>query len=218
MSGDVLSIRVASTSHRIEVVGEHRSDLAIDGKVSVGRNGSVITVDDVASRVTLRVPAASHVTIGTDSGRVDATGPLGHVAVSSVSGRVHIRHVASADVRSETGSVIVEHCGAECRVRGATGRVEVIDCSDADVATTTGKIDLSGVRGAVRAHCVSGRIEVRCDGPNDVDAETVSGRIDVSYPAGIVPIRIGAGDDAPAEGDCVVRVRSATGRVNVSSR
>ena len=92
----------------------------------------------------------------------------------------------------------------------------MVDCGTADVTTRSGRIKVSGVRGDVRAHCVSGRVAVDLERAADVDAETVSGRIDVRYPRGVTPRRTD-GSDA-AEGDCVLHARAVSGRVTVGHR
>ena len=143
-------------------------------------------------------------------------GPLGHVSAVSRSGRVIVRDVASADIRAESGRVEVDGCHGECVVRGDSGKVEITECETADVVTRSGRIAITGVRGEVRAHCVSGRVAVDLDQAADVDAETVSGRIDVRYPRGVTPRRT---DDADAVGgDCVLHARAVSGRVTVGNR
>jgi DUF4097 and DUF4098 domain-containing protein YvlB len=57
-------------------------------------------------------------------------------------------------------------------------------------------------------------------GAHDVQAETVSGRIEVTYPGGVRPLVVSPDADVAAtEGhDCTVVARSGTGRVVVSGR
>jgi DUF4097 and DUF4098 domain-containing protein YvlB len=84
----------------------------------------------------------------------------------------------------------------------------------------SGRISLDVGEGPVHAHCVSGRIDVTVNSAQDVDAETVSGRISVRLPAGVRPQIVERRDDAQPESDqydCVVTARSVNGRVDVVS-
>ncbi len=198
------------------MIGEDRADVGVDGQASQRREGAMVTIEGTSGRLTVRVPAGSDVVIGADSGAVNVSGPVGHVAVTARSGRVAISDAQSADVRADSGRVEINGCRHECRVRGDSGRVRVVDCGPADVTTRSGRIEVSGVRGDVRAHCVSGRVAVDLDQAADVDAETVSGSIDVRYPRGVTPRR--SEDTEAAGGDCVLHARAVSGRVTVANR
>ncbi len=70
--------------------------------------------------------------------------------------------------------------------------------------------------GPVRAHSVSGRVTVELSGAADVDAETISGRIEVRLPPGVVAtVDRGDGAAATEPADCHVRAASVSGRVDV---
>ena len=60
--------------------------------------------------------------------------------------------------------------------------MEIGPCGSAHVTTQSGRIVVQAADGPVRAHCVSGRVEVGLMAPEDVDAETVSDRIQVTVP------------------------------------
>lgn len=211
-----LSVRIASSSGAVRVIGEDRADVVVDGSASQHREAGLVTIEGASGKLTVRVPAASDVVIGADSGAVEVVGPVGHVAVTARSGRVVISDAQSTDVRADSGRVEINGCRHECRVRGDSGRVKVVDCGPADVTTRSGRIAISGVRGNVRAHCVSGRVAVELDRAADVDAETVSGSIDVRYPPGVTPRRTDDSDETG--GDCVLRARAVSGRVTVENR
>lgn len=183
-------------------------------------DGNVTTIEEVGSRLVLRVPIGTDVTVGTTSGRVSVRGDVGATAITSVSGRVEVAAARSADVRTTSGRVTIGHVAGECRIRSQSGTVAVSTCESVDAATTSGRISLRGVRGPVRAHCVSGRVQVEMAIGADVEAETVTGQIQVSFPAGV---RIGRVDQTAISSgsqdvDALVAVRSATGQIDVVNR
>jgi hypothetical protein len=103
----------------------------------------------------------------------------------------------------------------------ASGRVDVDRCGSADATTRSGKVVLGGAHGPVRATSASGKVRVAVAGAHDVEAETVSGRIEVSYPVGVRPLVVSPDTDVAAamQGhDCTVVARSGSGRVVVSPR
>lgn len=212
-------MRISSTDHRVEVVAEERGDVAVEGRAHVAKTGATWTVDRVRGRVTVRMPIGSDVVVGTTSGRVEVRGRAGDVAVVTESGRIEIEHARSVDARSDSSRVEVGRVDGTCRVRSVAGRVAVRSCGDADVATRSGRIELPDVHGTVRSHCVSGRIEVGLASAHDVDAETVSGRVSVSLPAGVRAHRPDIDDGSLAvDADCTILARSVSGRVEVSSQ
>ncbi len=104
-----------------------------------------------------------------------------------------------------------------CRVLTKSGRVEIGRCGTAHLTASSGKITVDAASGPVHAHCVSGRVDVTMASAQDVDAETVSGRITVRLPPGVRPwvVRRDDADLAPERYDCVVTARSVSGRVDV---
>lgn len=214
-------VRISSTNHRVEILAERRDDVSIDGtaRLNHGANG-LTTIDDVRSKLEVRVPIGTDVTVGSTSARVAIKGRVGDIAVVTQSGRVEIEHARSVDVRTNSSRVEVGRTDGGCRIRSTSGKVEVGACGEADVATTSGRIELSAVSGDVKSHCVSGKIEIAMLGAHDVDAETVSGRVSVELPAGVRVNRVAAGQPASPgdEYDCTVNARSVSGRVEVRSR
>jgi DUF4097 and DUF4098 domain-containing protein YvlB len=94
-------------------------------------------------------------------------------------------------------------------------------CGSADVATANGKILLRDVRGVVRAHCTNGRVDITMATADDVTAETVTGRVNVSLPRGVRAFRADLADGQSVrqgDADCVVSTHSVTGRVEVVNR
>ncbi len=219
--GEQQIVRVSASSDPVHVVAEDRPGVEITGRAAIDQSGDRTTIREVESRLKIRVPFGTDVIVGTTSGRVDIDGVVGSVAVVTESGRVSIENATSVDVRANSSRVEVGICSGECRVRTVSGRVEVDSCGPADVATETGRITLSGVSGQAHAHCVRSRIEIRMEEGNEVVAETVSGRIDVSLPPGTHVLRSDSGniEDSEVLADCCrVHARSVSGRVNILTR
>ncbi len=217
----VEAVRVAVVSGAVTVSAEPDLHSVVTNGLPIDVDGSTVTLDGRSERVRLRVPEDIDLMIGTTSGRVVVRGRVGSVAVVTVSGNVEIDEAASVDVRTTSGRVRIAHARGEARVVGVSGSIEIERSEAVDVTTRSGRIVLRNVSGIARAHCTSGKIEIAMAEAHDVEAETISGRISVSLPAGTRP-RI----DTPATGvvamtgehDCVVVARSGSGRVDVSTR
>jgi len=213
-------VRIASTNGRVEVVAEERDDVDVRGDADVIRAGRQTAISSENARLKVRVPVGVDIIIGTTSGRVSVSGDVGVLSVITESGTVTVERVRSADVRSDSGRIEIGQSDEDCRIRSESGSVSVTSCRRATVATRSGRIDLKGVRGAVQAHCTSGRITITMTTANDVEAETVTGRIAVSLPQGVRAFRteVTAGQATPNDADCTVSARSVTGRVDVANR
>ena len=219
--GAPITVRIAAGSHRVEVRAVADGAFGVRGDARIERGGRATTVDRARSRLHVTVPAGAHVVVGTTSGRVEVTGPVGHLAAVSETGRVEVERAVSVDIRTETSTVDVGEVDGECRIRSKSGRVEVVRCGAADVASKTGRVELRHVDGVVDAHSVSGRIELSLERPHDVRAETLTGRIEVSLPPGTVTFRPDGPDDRrlpPPGVECTVSARSETGKVVVATR
>jgi DUF4097 and DUF4098 domain-containing protein YvlB len=214
-------VRVSATSGAIEVVGEPgRTEVwSSRGPLEDGRLPA--TIDCGSSRVRVLVPEGTDLVVGAMSGRVTIDGRVGAVSAMTTSGKISIADAESVDVRTRSGRIEVKRTSGSCRAVATSGRVVIGHCGDADVTSRSGRIVLEEANGRVHAHCSSGRIEISMRGAHDVDAETVSGRITVSFPAG-VRARVVESPGGPAvhvgDFDCVVVARSVSGRVDVSNR
>ncbi len=214
-------VRIATTDGRVDVIAEDRSDIDVRGDAEVRRVGVSTTVTGENNRLAVRIPLGTDIVIGTTSGRVDVSGSVGSAAITTESGKVTIERATSVDVRSIDGRIDVEHCGQQCCLRSEQGEVAVGSCGSADVATGTGKISLRDVRGVARAHCTNGRVDITMAAANDVTAETVTGRINVSLPRGVRVFRADFAESQSVrqdDADCVVSTHSVTGRVDVVNR
>ncbi|MGI9611872.1 MAG: DUF4097 family beta strand repeat-containing protein [Acidimicrobiales bacterium] len=214
------AVRISSTSHRVTVIGEARSDVSVDGDARVYRDDVGTTVVDVAGTLTIRVPEGTSIVIGSSSGRVEVSGPIGDIAVLTDSGRIDIAEAASVDARTTSGRVQIGTVDGTCRVSSVSGRIHVGGCGSASVATDSGRVSLEHVAGPVEAHCVSGRIDVSLDSAHDVAAETVTGRVTVSMPSGVEVFESTESTAVirPPDCDCTVSAQSVSGRIDVSNR
>ncbi len=213
-------VRIATTSGRITVTAEARSDVDVSGDATVGRTGDQITVAATSAKLDVRVPNGTDIVVGTTSGRIDVSGAVGAVSITTESGRVTVAEAATIDVRSTSGAINVEHCGADCCLRSENGSIAVGSCGAVDAATTSGRIALREVHGTARAHCTTGRVDITLAAAHDVDAETVTGRISVSVPAGVNATLVNPGDHLASgrHADCTISASSVTGRVDVVQR
>lgn len=213
------SVRVATGSGAVRVRAIADLDTVSVTGATVAIEGDEMTVDGGSRRAELRVPAGMDLVIGTSSGSVEVLGRAGAVAIVTASGRVRVDEAASVDIRTSSGKVAVGSVAGECRIVGASGRVDVGRCASGHVTTRSGRITLREVHGPANAHCTSGRIDLTMATPSDVDAETVSGRINIAMPAG-ARVRIDTPTSATiavdGEHDCVVTARSGSGRVVVT--
>jgi len=213
------TVRIVGDAQRLRVVAG-APEVQIKGHASVQRDERTITVTAPRAGLVVNVPTGTDVVIGSQSGSVATIGDLGSVSITSASGRVEVDRAANVDVRADSSRVTVGSVSATCRVRSRSGRVVVESCGVADVSTRSGRIDLRRVDGDVVAHSVSGRVMVALAGAHDVRAETVSGRIVISVPAGMRTFVPTPGDPAPMPPDpdcCVVHATSTSGRVVLRS-
>ena len=218
---NVAVVRISTTSGSVRVTAEPgRTDVSSSSGPTAS-SGDSVTIDSGSSKVDVRVPEGTDLVIGSVSGRVTVDGRVGAASVLTTSGRISIDHAASVDARSTSGRVEVTHSDGECRVMSTSGKVQVGRCGAADAASRSGRIVLADAHGPVRANCTSGRITVSMAGAHDVDAETVSGRIEISFPAGVRPLVVSsaaAAAEAGEQHDCNVIARSGSSRVVVSTR
>jgi DUF4097 and DUF4098 domain-containing protein YvlB len=214
-------VRITTTSGAIHVVAEPgRTDVwSSTDPLEPGQLPA--TIDGGASKVRVLVPEGTDLVVGATSGRVTIEGRVGAVSVMTMAGRVSIDEAESVDVRSRSGRIDVGRSNGSCRAVATSGRVEIGRCGDADVTSRSGRIVLKDANGRVHAHCASGRIEIALGGAYDVDAETVSGHIVVSLPAGLRACTVASPDEPVDEAgvyDCVIVARSGSGRVDVRNR
>ncbi|MDH4169554.1 MAG: hypothetical protein OEW42_08185, partial [Acidimicrobiia bacterium] len=85
------------------------------------------------------------------------------------------------------------------------------------------RVSVGRASGPMSVRTTSGRVSVGLDGPAEVDAETVSGRISVDVAPGLgVRMVESAGrrveNSAAAGDDCTIRTKAVNGRIQVRNR
>lgn len=221
-------LRITTRSGRVAVVAEDRADIYVPdgesiGEVVVDDEGAVAitSANGGSARMELRCPTGSDVRVGTGSGRVELRGELGHVHVTTASGSVAVDRVASADLRSVSGSVSVGSCSQLCRLQTKTGRAEVGNAERAEVSTVSGRVTVDRAKGEVQVRTATGAVEVGTAGSNDVAVQTLSGAVTVRVPSGVRPaarLKSLTGRlrcDCEEGSDCSVSVSTMSGKVEV---
>jgi DUF4097 and DUF4098 domain-containing protein YvlB len=159
------------------------------------------------SRLTIFVPHGTEIDTRTISANVSLEGLEGRaVGVRSVSGNVDLTAVTPRRLSVETVS------GAQHLDGG--GRTE------SRLQSVSGNISASGLDGRIRAQTVSGNIAIDAERLEDMDAQTVSGRINIaaapqsgtriSLMTHSGAIRLGLPGDTAVD----VRAESFSGRIN----
>ncbi|MGI9600800.1 MAG: DUF4097 family beta strand repeat-containing protein [Acidimicrobiales bacterium] len=220
---DRLVLRATTSSARLRVVAEDRADVLVDGRPQIPES-STVTVQARSGSLEVRVPVGTELVLGTISGRVEVGGSIGPAKVATESGRVAIDRAERIDVRTQSGRVDIENSVGHCRVQSTSGRVSVGGAHGLDVHTESGRISVDDVQGPVHLRTTSGRVSVGLSGSSEVDAEAMSGRIDITVARGLgttltvegAPRRVEA-DVEPGD-DCLIRARAVSGRIRVRQR
>jgi Putative adhesin len=220
-------VSVTSRSGRVEVVAEPRADIEVAGarRAVLERDdaGEHVLVDGKHEHIIVHCPVGTDLFVGTLSGRVAVTGRLGAVRVTTSSGRVDVGEAVSVDVRTRSGTIRVARCEEGVRARSTSARVTVEVARRLDATTATGAIVAGSVRDA-SVQSTSGRVELGLQGDGSVAARTVSGRVEISVPAGARPemlLRSTSGHievslESGVEG--TIGVQTVSGRIRVRPR
>lgn len=220
-------VSVTSRSGRVEVFAEVRTDIEVDGarRAALERDevGEHVLVEGTSDQIVVRCPVGTDVFVGTLSGRVELTGRLGAVRITTSSGRVVVAEAASVDVRTLSGSIRVARCDGVVRARSTNARVIVEAADQIEVSTESGAITAESIRGA-KVRSTSGRVELGLHGDGSVAVRTVSGRVEISVPAGARPEillrtisgRVDSTVESGHEG--TVGVKTISGRIQVRAR
>ncbi|MGZ4801325.1 MAG: DUF4097 family beta strand repeat-containing protein [Acidimicrobiia bacterium] len=183
-------VRITTTSGKVTVIAEPRDAIGIEGadpSVSGAGSGEV-EVRGGSSSFTVRVPIGSDVVVGSSSGNVSLRGDLGAVSVTTSSADVTAAMVASIDARTVSGKLTVDLSRGAVRLGTKSARVHVGRVEgEVRVATVSGNVVVDEALGEVAVKTVSGSISVLVAGRAPVGVETISGKINISVPAGVKP-------------------------------
>ena len=146
-------VRVSTTSGRLDVVAEARTDIEVTAG-TVARDGTTFTVLGGSDRVEVRVPEGTSIIAGSASGRVTVKGTFGSVGASSDSGRVTVDRGRTVDARSTSGRVTVRRADQACRARTVSGRIDIGETADLDAHADSGsiRVDRAAGHGACSCH------------------------------------------------------------------
>lgn len=156
-------LSVNTTNGGIEVMGEDRSDVELDAKVTAWGPS------DAEARDLL-----NQVAIDTDNGNVRDHGPRSSFldrSGYSVSYKLHVpRHLAGMEVHSMNGGIELSKVDGQLRF-----------------STTNGGVELSALSGDVEGHTVNGGLEIALSGDRwqgeGLHADTTNGGIAMHVPA-----------------------------------
>lgn len=225
-TGGSPEIRVMTSSGSVTVIGEDRDGVAAEGgKIKIdGDSVSVVGKSKGSSSLVVRCPIGSDVVIGTRSGSLEVRGRIGAMRFTTLSGSLTAEHVGSADIRGMSGHVEVGTCDGLCRVKSKSGSLHVGSAGSIDVAIGSGSIEIGRVTGSARARAASGTVGIGAEGRDRIEAETMSGSITITVPAGCCPhvraksLSKSANVAVPSGDDCEIVCKTLSGGITVRSR
>jgi DUF4097 and DUF4098 domain-containing protein YvlB len=220
-------VRISAGSGSITVIGEARDDVVTDGHADVRPtpDGAFEVTSHRRSRsITVRCPTGTAVMVGSRSGSLRLSGPLGAVRATTLSGSIDVEDIASADLRAMSGTITVGRCDGPCRVKTKSGSIHVTSAGAVEIHIGSGRVRVDHVAAAVTVRAVSGSVTVEAGGEGPIEIETMSGSIAVSLPPGCKPdVHAKSLSSRPKiecerGQDCKVAVRTMSGRITVRSR
>ncbi|WP_296278458.1 DUF4097 family beta strand repeat-containing protein [Pseudoxanthomonas sp.] len=179
-------VDISNLKGRIDVRGWERNEVQITG--TLGKGVERLEVDGSGSQVNIEVRYPKRSWGSDDSGptRLVVMVPLrADLDIESVAADVDVTGVASGELSISTvsGSVSAAAAPRKADVETVSGNANLtLNSDDVGVATVSGAIVLRGrLGGEIDAETVSGRIEVIVNEQQvrDLSASTVSGRVDV---------------------------------------
>ena len=180
-------VDISNLKGRIEVRGWERNEVQITG--SLGKGVERLDVDGSGTQLSIEVryPKRGWGSDGSGPTRLVVMVPLrADLDIESVAADVHVTGVASGELSISTvsGSVSAAAAPRKADVETVSGSANLtLNSDDVDVSTVSGGIVLRGrLGGEIDAETVSGRIEVIVNEQQqvrDLSASTVSGRVDV---------------------------------------
>jgi hypothetical protein len=198
-------VEIENASGSIHVIGWDQPEVMVKGTLGHGASGLTLSgaarrthvevetagnPHGVRSDIEVRVPVGSRVQIDAFQAEIMVSGVKGGVRAETVNGGIAVSGATKdVNVQSVNGAVEVAGSGGRVHAESVNGRVTVKDASgEVDASTVNGVLSVvGGTFDRLRLETVSG--ELRFEGSlakgATLDAETVSGGVDVALPAGI---------------------------------
>lgn len=191
--------------------------------------------------LTLEIPAGVDVTVNSLSAPVyDSALHVGALALTTLSGAVHLETVTAADiaVKSTSGAVgLTDVTAADLHLGSTSGRVDLAGETRADalhVGTVSGAVDAEQLEArTVDVSTVSGSVKLGLAAAADVDIDTTSGAVRLTVPTAIGATfryktvsgslhcddyRVKGGTSVFGEGGCTAAVSTVSGSLTVTDK
>jgi DUF4097 and DUF4098 domain-containing protein YvlB len=219
-------VRLQSRSGKVHIIAEPRDDIEAETDRVESRaedDGATLAIRSArggSKTLTVRVPVDTDVSVGTQSGSVQAEGKLGSLSITTMSGGIEVDDVEDLDARSMSGKITVGRCRGRCRLNAVSGTIRGGDIDTAYAQSVSGSIKLDRVLGDVRAKTVSGSIELNALGEGVIAVKTISGKVRIALPEGTEPqtlikTRGSMRCDFTEGRDCRIEVASMSGSIEV---
>ena len=181
------------------------------------------------TRIRLRVPAGTDLTLVSGSGDLTTDVRLGRVSARSGSGDLRLAATGSArlhtgsgditvlavdgeaDVSSGSGDIRIDACGADLSLRTASGDATIGRLrGSAEARLASGDFRLASTSGSVHVRTASGDISIGVAGdlPAWLDLHSGSGDVDIALPP--------AGEPRPGDPYVSVHARTGSGDIRVA--
>ncbi|CAN7191963.1 DUF4097 family beta strand repeat-containing protein [Pseudoxanthomonas sp. LjRoot143] len=180
-------VDISNVSGRIEVRGWERNEVQITG--TLGKGVERLDIDGSREQLNIEVRYPKSNWGGNKAGPTHLVVMVpvrADLDIESVAASVDVSGVAPSElsISSVSGSVVAAAAPRKADVETVSGSATLtLNSEDVDVSTVSGSIVLRGrLNGDIDAETVSGRIEVTVNGERirDLSATTVSGRAEVS--------------------------------------
>lgn len=191
--------------------------------------------------LTLEIPAGVDVTVNSLSAPVYGSAlHVGALALTTLSGAVHLETVTAADiaVKSTSGAVgLTDVTTADLYLGSTSGRVDLAGETRADalhVGTVSGAVDAEQLKArTVDVSTVSGSVKLGLAAAADVDIDTTSGAVRLTVPTAIGATfryktvsgslhcddyRVKGGTSVFGEGGCTAAVSTVSGSLTVTDK
>jgi DUF4097 and DUF4098 domain-containing protein YvlB len=199
------TVDIENMAGSIRVTGWDKNEVAVSGKLghrasglqlSGGSSHTKIEVETegnpngVHSDLDIKVPAGSRLKIDGFEATITVTGVTGTVQAETVNGSITLSGgVKEVDLQAVNGAVEVAKASGRIKAESVNGPVTVRESSgELEASTVNGRLEVRGGSWSkVHLETVSGelRFEGSLSKKATLNAETVSGSVELAFPAGI---------------------------------